>query len=295
MATQTEIHANRKWQRDASKRVKSATPAVANSKQKLVPDAKKEEGDSNASDAPSDFNANKSRIRFEPEQDDLLWRLKDEGKTWKDIAVMMRIPRAALYERFSELSRMDDERPAGGDRFIFQPEQDAMLRRLKAEEKSWKEISEKMGMSKHVLHDRYWELADSEMPRYSANRGEQGYYGGNQLSSNNNWNCTANQTDTSKKFVTFESSIDKQLRVMKAQNKSWKEICVATGQSKIVLVSRWKNLQEMDKSSNNGTTTRTAPSSDKEPNREGESPTEKKSVWVTVTRPDSGLGGGNKK
>src|SRR5436305_13713895 len=42
--------------------------------------------------------------------------------------------------------------------FIFTPEQDCLLRSLKAEKKSWKEISAKLGIPKHALHDRYKEL-----------------------------------------------------------------------------------------------------------------------------------------
>jgi hypothetical protein len=251
--------------------------------------------DGNESDDPEEPNI--KDYKFESEQDLLLLRLKAEGKTWLEISKMMRLPRGLLYTHYLEVRKKLETDPTAGP-FIWQPEQDGMLRRLRIEEKkSWQEISDKMKISKRLLHQRFWELADRDGPSNPPKKPEQANTTGNQQPSDNKSNHeqkSNNNTQVKIDMVlpVFESATDRQIWEMKTQNKSWNEICNAMSMKRQEVTARWRELQKThgDRSNN------AANSKSKESNKSEEQGKEnKKKEEEQQNNASWGWGGGDDK
>lgn len=123
----------------------------------------------------SDRASTAQEMKFTPQQDATLLRMKEEGKSWADIGAEIGKTKGVVTRRLRELQgqkkdaelakKTDEGNPLVGGpsraedpKEEFTKEQDAMILSMKGEGKNWGEIAAKVAKSKKLVTKRFGEL-----------------------------------------------------------------------------------------------------------------------------------------
>lgn len=116
----------------------------------------------------SNINALADDKSYKPEDDQMLLKLRWEGKSWNEITKALSGPERSLdsvRKRYHKLKKLHglEAAPTEHKRTTYTPEEERRLVRLKESGKSWKEISEAFpGHSFNSLKVRYHQKLKSE-------------------------------------------------------------------------------------------------------------------------------------